>query len=123
MKKTFLIIGIIVLGFIFFSPWNDLLVGGDILLTEEQKIEIVQTNQTGKLNKGHYKYVPRTYVGENDYQVDEYELNDGRVGYTITIWKIQEENVYTKVLNYGPLTDREMDWTLYEKSTSSLPQI
>ena len=102
-------------------------VGADVVIvTETEKLNAINTFQTEELSKGHYKHIPRTYTKDNDYQVDEYELPSGEVGYTVTQWKTEEEKELEKVIDYGSLK-RDRDWTVIKdlnitaSSTSANP--
>lgn len=93
--------------------------GVDIaILTETERLNGINTVQTQELSKGHYKHIPRTHIKGNDYQVDEYELPTGEVGYTITRWKTENEKEMRSVIDYGSL-NRDKDWTVIRDLTAT----
>ena len=89
-----------------------------VKLTEIEKLESINNIQTIELSKGHYKHIPRTNVTDNDFQVDEYELPNREVGYTITQWKTEGEKELKRVIDYGSL-NRDLDWTVINDNTAS----
>ena len=88
------------------------------VLTDAEKLQIINDVQTQELLKGHYKHIPRTYIDKNDYQVDEYERPNKEVGYTITQWKTENEKESRRIIDYGT-ENRSSDWTIINNYTSS----
>ena len=106
--------------FIWFFLGSVVLAGGVdmVIVTESEKLDSINTFQTQELSKGHYKHIPRTYVQGNDYQVDEYKLPNGEVGYTVTRWKTESEKGIKKVIDYGSL-NRGTDWIIIKNNVAT----
>lgn len=93
--------------------------GTDILVvTEVEKLDVINTVQIQELSKGHYKHIPRTYIENNDYQVDEYESPSGEVGYMITLFKDVDGFESKKIIDYG-FSNRSSDWTTKQITATS----
>lgn len=103
----------------FFIGGVALAVGADVIIvTEVEKLNIINIFQSQELSKGHYKHIPRTHIEGNDYQVDEYKLPNGEVGYTITQWKTENEQDIKKVIDYGSL-NRGTDWVIIKNNVAT----
>lgn len=89
-------------------------------LTTEQKLESINATQALELSKGHYKHIPRTHIKDNDYRVDEYKTADGRVGYTVTLFKTINGIESSKVIDYG-FQNRDRDWTHLTQTATTTP--
>ena len=92
------------------------------IITDEEFISDIKITQTLKKQqkKGKYQHIPKTTKDGREYQIDEYELPTGEVGYTITIWKTEGNIEYRKVENYGVLINRATNWILIKDNNNSI---